>query len=540
MAFAVNKSCTDCLLQCCGSCNVLRDEILCRQLNLTQAKRMHLRDALLASLAKSPGTREFHLHVLVSSPRKHSSLYPFACPRPKTYLQDILVLLSEQSTPDAPRLFVSAIEASVYHIPSTSSAIVYVSKVDSTGQATAPSPTPILVRALVSYYASPATRPLSVDHVWVHLFARAQGQYLFPNSADFPGKRPLTDIKLCAWWKHQLSKVAEELDAQAVRTRLYYLLPGLGELEASCSLDRIYSSPSSASWVYGHPYSQTDLLLPGVSGRNTPYLGQIIPWFDDDPKARFMDEIAYTTEAEGVKSPERKRPRMDRAGLGPSDEGGEDNPDKKDTHSPKEEQTTKALKKVSVNEFWERMSFRQECIAGAVTGFFVMAISSTCSPSVPRSEPSPLAPQPGLVSPHLIKRVLTSLMNGHEFPSVERAAWSTKVLEESIKGLCDGLKPGPVTSVSVSGRRTPEPVEDSAPPQTPPPRLVGGKYPVVDASPNPFPEPIASLETYHSYIYSALSVSNPQLPRKTSTEGADDGKTKVTVLTVRKKKRAKP
>lgn len=518
-------------------------------MKLPRAKlRMHLRDTLLASLAKLAGTREFHLHVLVSSPRKHTNLYPFAFPRPKTYLQDILILLSEQATPDAPRLFVSAIEVFVYHIPSTSSAVVYVSKVDSTGQATAPSPTPTLVNALVLYYVNPATRPLSVDHVWVHLFARAQNQYLFPNSADFPGKRPLTDMKLCAWWKHQLSSVGEELHRQAgdtVRTRLYYLLPGMGELEASCSLERIYSASSSVSWVYGHPYSQTDVPLPGVSSRNasgTPHLGQIIPWFDDDPKARFIDEIAYTTEAEGVKSPERKRARVDRVAVKSSEEGVEDHADRKDTHSQKEEQTTKALKKVSVSEFWERMSFRQECIAGAVTGFFVMAVSSISSPSLPRSEPSPLAPQPGQVSPHLIKRVLTSLMNGHEFPSVERAAWSTKVLEESIKGLCDGLRPGPVVNVCTnsdnSGRRTPERSVTLGPPQTPPPRLVGGKHPIVDISPNPFPEPITSLETYHSYIYGALSVSNPELPRKTVAE--DDGKPKVTVLTVRRKKRAKP
>ncbi|KAL4073152.1 histone acetylation protein-domain-containing protein [Scleroderma yunnanense] len=510
---------------------------------------MHLRDALLASLAKLPGTREFHLHVLVSAPRKHSNLYPFSFPRPKTYLQDILVLLSEQSTPDAPRLFVSAIEAFVYHIPSTSSAVVYVSKVDSTGQATTPSPTPTLVRAFVGYYANPATRPPSVDHLWVHLFARAQSQYLFPNSAEFPGKRPLTDMKLCAWWKHQLSNVAEELNTQAgdtVRTRLYYLLPGLGELEASCSLDHIYTS-SSVSWVYGHPYSQTDIPLPGISGRNSggaPHLGQIIPWFDDDPKARFLDEIAYTTEAEGVRSPERKRPRMDRAAPRSSEEDREDLSDKKDTHGQKEEQTTRALRKVSVSEFWERMSFRQECIAGAVTGFFVMAVSSISSPSLSRSEPSPLAPQPGQVSPQLVKRVLTSLMTGHEFPSVERATWSTKILEESIKGLCDGLKTSPVANISTnsesSGRRTPEPVPGSVSPQTPPPRLTAGKRPIVNASPNPFPEPIASLETYNSYIYGSLSVSNPQLPRKTSAEGGGDGMSKVTVLTARKKKRAKP
>ncbi|KAI6030650.1 DUF1714 domain-containing protein [Pisolithus orientalis] len=497
---------------------------------------MHLRDALLASLANLPGSREFHLHVLVSSPRKHSNLYPFASqPRLRTYLQDILILLSEQANPDARRLFVSAIEASVYHIPSTSSAIVYVSKVDSTGQATAPSPTSTLVRAFLSYYTNPSTRPLPVDHLWVHLFARAQSQYLFPNSAEFPGKKPLTDVKLCAWWKRQLTGVAEELELSAkangtgtVSTRLYYLLPGLGELEASHSLENAYASSSSSSvtWIYGHPYSQTDVPLPGVSNRNTgtaaPHIGQIIPWFDDDPKARFIDDIAYTTEVDGVKSPERKRPRIiERSGSRVVDEEMQDKPkvvDKKDVHSQKEEQTTKVLRKVSVSEFWERMSFRQECISGAVTGFFVMAVLSNFPQATTRSEPSPLAPQPGQVAPQLIKRVLTSLMTGHEFPSVERAAWSTKVLEESIRGLCDGLKTLPVAiasgNVAGSGRTPPEPTLTCATtPQTPP--------------------PLTSLETYNAYIHGSLI-------RKTPVDGGDDGEVKVTVLTVRRKKRAKP
>ncbi|KAI5986787.1 histone acetylation protein-domain-containing protein [Pisolithus marmoratus] len=480
---------------------------------------------LLASLANLPGSREFHLHVLVSSPRKHSNLYPFASqPRPRTYLQDILILLSEQASPDARRLFVSAIEASVYHIPSTSSAIVYVSKVDSTGQATAPSPTSTLVRAFLSYYANPSTRPLSVDHLWVHLFARAQNQ-------------------LCAWWKRQFTSVAEELlNAETLSTRLYYMLPGLGELEASHLLGHTScTSASSVTWVYGHPYSQIDVPLPGVTA---PHIGQIIPWFDDDPKARFIDEIAYTTEADGVKSPERKRPRI-ASGLRVVEEEAQDKVvDKKDAHSQKEEQATKALRKVSVSEFWERMSFRQECIAGAITGFFVMAVSSGSPQAMARSEATPLAPQPGQVAPQLIKRVLTSLMTGHEFPTAERAAWSTKVLEESIRGLCDGLRTVSVANVGVhvagSDRSTPEPSLTCATPQTPPPRLVRLKHSVADASPNPFPEPVTSLETYNAFVYGSLAVNNPGLPRKTPAESGDDGKPKVTVLTVRRKKRVKP
>lgn len=85
---------------------------------------MSLRDALLASLADVPGTREFHIHVLVSSPRKRSDIYPYAIPRPKVYLQDILILLSEQPPLSASRVLTTAIEASFHNIPATSCGIL--------------------------------------------------------------------------------------------------------------------------------------------------------------------------------------------------------------------------------------------------------------------------------------------------------------------------------------------------------------------------------------------------------------------------------
>lgn len=69
--------------------------------------------------------------------------------------------------------------------------------------------------------------------------------------------------------------------------------------------------------------------------------------------------IAYTTDAEGIKSPERKRPRSSRRTNKVEHESVE-------SSSSGSEQTGKALRKVSLDEFWERMSFRQECIAGAV------------------------------------------------------------------------------------------------------------------------------------------------------------------------------
>ncbi|KZP33519.1 hypothetical protein FIBSPDRAFT_810818 [Athelia psychrophila] len=526
------------------------------------ATSSNLRDTLLASLSTLPGTRDLHLHVLVTSPRKHSGLFPFAQPRPRCYLQDVVVLLSEQPTPDAPRIFVCAIEACIYTIPASSCAVLYISKVDTTGQGLAPSPTASLVRAFLEFYADPKTRPFVADHLWIHLFARAQNQYLFPNSSEFEGKRPLSDVKLCAWWKRLYSEVAEKIQSRLKeeaggKIRLYYLLPGSTETEATYSLKFASSSnttpphPSSLPWSYGHPYSQSEIQLPCSvdNSEGCHNLGQFIPSFDDDPKSRFLDEIAYTTDADGIKSPVRKRPRKESDAIGEVEglvEG------KERQHTSDKPKPPGELTKVSPEEFWERMSFRQECIAGILTGFFIMAISCTPSKDVTRSEASPLAPQVGQVSAQMVKRVMTSLLTGVEFSTVERAIRGTGIVEDSIKGLCDGLQSPPdapnlaASTVIPSSSQlqksdrltTPEPEskpQSLAPPQTPPPRLKNGKRVVPDVSPNPFPEPVASLETYNSHIYGSIHIENASLPSK--PVAAETVAPKVTILAVRKKKK---
>ncbi|KAJ7794185.1 histone acetylation protein-domain-containing protein [Mycena olivaceomarginata] len=468
----------------------------------------NLRDYLLDGLRDIPGTREFHIHVLVSSPRKFQGLYPFAQPRPRAA--------------GSPRVFTTAIEACVYNVPTTSCAIFYVSKVDSTGQSTSPSPA-TLVRSLLTFYADPTTRPVSANHLWIHLFARAQSQYLFPNSADYSGKHPLSDVKLCAWWKRVF--------ANAV-IRLYYVLPGFSQLEAEYSMLRATIAPSTSD-------------APDVHKQQN--LGHFIPTFDDDPKSRFMDEIGCAAaDTEGIRSPPRKRART-AVQHGNAADVPKEAVAEKERQGGKEERILGELRRVSADEFWERMSFRQECVAGAVTGFFVAGFScpSSSQSDSGTSSPSPLAPLPGQVSCQLNKRVLSTLMTGLEFSTVERSIKATETLEESIRGLCEGLAPIPTPPRSTGNsrdfdRRTPEPEASGAllaPPSTPPRR---GKAYVPDVSPNPFPEPVTSLETYHSHIYGSICVSNAPLPVKTRSE-AETGPTEpaphVTVLAVRKKKK---
>lgn len=202
------------------------------------------------------------------------------------------------------------------------------------------------------------------------------------------------------------------------------------------------------------------------------------------------------------------------------------------------------LSKVRPDEFWERMSFRQECVAGAVTGFFSMGISvpEDCMPS-PR--PSPLAPQPGQVPRSMNRRILSSLLTGVEFSTLERARKATGVIEGTVRGLCEGLAPKlpPPKSKNQSAEVTQDLLVPPLP-QTPPRRTVG-LPPADDISPNPFDEPEATLDTYKAHIYGSTTVSNPPLPPKaasegTTTEGTSGGsgnQAKIHVLTVRKKKK---
>jgi regulator of Ty1 transposition protein 109 len=76
---------------------------------------------------------------------------------------------------------------------------------------------------------------------------------------------------------------------------------------------------------------------------------------------------------------------------------------------------------------------------------------------------------------------------------------------------------------------------------------VNGKRAIPEVSPNPFPEPVTSLETYYSHIYGSVYVNNPVPSSKAGDQdkperddaGKVESKPHVTVLAVRKKKKNK-
>jgi len=219
----------------------------------------------------------------------------------------------------------------------------------------------------------------------------------------------------------------------------------------------------------------------------------------------------------------------------------------KDKDKDEKERGLGELGRVSLAEFWERMAFRQECISGTVTGFFVMLVDA---PPLPQPQPhaqaqgqeaDPAAANPGEVSAQLAKRVLASLTSAHEFSSPARGARSTRILEASIRGLCEGLSSasGHANGKTDAGVAGGEEVLSAAAeePKTPPRRARELDLAAENASPGGMvAEPITSLETYYRYIYGERRVENA--PLGTGKGGAAGGEQEVRVLSVRRKKKA--
>lgn len=109
---------------------------------------------------------------------------------------------------------------------------------------------------------------------------------------------------------------------------------------------------------------------------------------------------------------------------------------------------------VSIEEFWERMGYRQECTLNAVTGFFVVdSTDSSASPTITATSPpaedfasTPLTAATetdatSTIPTAMLARISSSLQN-LDFATLERARENTRVLTESIKGLSVGLDEG--------------------------------------------------------------------------------------------------
>ncbi|CAO3663769.1 unnamed protein product [Rhizopus stolonifer] len=138
--------------------------------------------------------------------------------------------------------------------------IVYISKVDTMKQG-------VTGQVVQAYLAS-----LPASSVFV--FARAQPQYLFANSAKTKTKKVLGDRELVSWWLHQLNKASAKSG--------WWIVPGI-EDETSALLEigaRKRGWKAELPWHYGTSYSPQAKAM------------DVIPQFEDDAKSRFLKDHA--------------------------------------------------------------------------------------------------------------------------------------------------------------------------------------------------------------------------------------------------------
>lgn len=318
------------------------------------------------------------LTVLRSDPQRSHALFPHATTAKsvRVYHEDIFVVLSQPATSTGGNAStvpvpvpVVAIEAALYTAPATGTALLYISKVDTTGLLSAapspsPSPTRPLVAAFLSYFLSHP--PHHCPRVRIHVFARAQSQYLFPGSADNKAKKLLDDKALLRWWKRTLER-AVATTSSSTTFKLFYLIPGLAYLE---SLPYVPAT-GTLDWTYSHPYATlSSPLHPATDPPSSHPLVDHIPAFPDDPKSRFLHSLTSSSV-----SPSGTEGDYDDVFLSLASNSFTTG----QTPAQKVAETERAIERErrrlvegvpgGVDEWWERMAFRQECCAGQLVGF---------------------------------------------------------------------------------------------------------------------------------------------------------------------------
>lgn len=330
--------------------------------------------------------------------------------------------------------------------------------------------TRVITEAFLLHFASldhwrADSRLPRVRHLSLHILARAQGAYLFPSSNENKRKHILSDGGLIKWWRAVVTSVVCRVRRLPIEQRLdaepYYVVPGYDRLESHVLLpipptpdrERVHRvQPGSqlplgtealaeACWVYGHPYSRSGASLPGekplpplplhgphfggTEERNPSALppgdqivdrsaiATLLPHFPDDPKSRFISELARDAhehvgnplvstlplkrsalrEPEGSAAPSPKHLKdddtdADSSATPPPGSGavtprrrgkrgrsaapsGSPSPIKLTSAQRQLIKERNALDAITVDEFWQRMAFRQECCSGNAVGVFV-------------------------------------------------------------------------------------------------------------------------------------------------------------------------
>lgn len=327
--------------------------------------------ALLDKLANVlPKGYKFIVHHLSTPPTRTEALHsppPGALPD-RTYRESHLLSVSidtvakpphpsaSSSVPSSPltpggshdgtrQVLVLGLE--VFIFSTAWSTTIFVSKADSTGYLhllNLPQGTPSPIREISSVFVSylVETRRRNNVQTIVSLFARAQNQYLFPGSVENTKKHVLDDRGLIKWWCRVLDSVMEGQGTHEdaifrpsnntgdwEEKKAYLVVPGLDTYESRAFLPRTPSA--SSNWSLSHPLERISHFA-----REYDWVPPrcLVPKFPDDPKSRFRDELDFEAS---------KSAQYEEKGLWRSVQ--------------------------TMEQFWEMMTFRQECSGGHMTGF---------------------------------------------------------------------------------------------------------------------------------------------------------------------------
>ncbi|EEQ33910.1 hypothetical protein McanMca71_002892 [Microsporum canis] len=258
---------------------------------------------------------------------------------------------------DDNELLVFAIEVLVYTTDKLST--LFVSKADSTGYLSLLNHDPnspaaySLTRNVLSTFLYHLVRIYQKPDITLvlSLFARAQDQYLFPGSSENKGKHILDDRGLIKWWCRVIDPIMQSIEREsdhsqsrpptptspAQHVTAHLIVPGCDTFETRNFLperERAINNPGS-HWRLNYPLHQI-CSYPDAPPRC------LVPRFPDDPKARFLIDL--------------------------DDEITDENP----PHNLKNSGRWHSVK--TLDQFWEMMSYRQECSAGRLVGFLWMVV----------------------------------------------------------------------------------------------------------------------------------------------------------------------
>lgn len=307
-----------------------------------------LKDRLAAALSEGFQCR---VRYIRSPPRKCEPLFaPLPGDDPeKTRLSSHFLTASIDTKSQSPEtdssdILVLGIETLVYSTRSLTT--IFVSKADSTGYLPQQRPSP--AKAIITTFLKWLAERERVKHpnrkVVISLFARSQTQYLFPGSAENPGKHVLDDRQLIKWWARVLDPIStEEHEKGVVATdsesdcQGYITVPGYEAGELRQFMPPTNTQSTKRKWTPGNP------LIEIAETRGLPSDApprSVLPRFPDDPKARFMQDL------DGE--------------VGIADDT---------TTSPSKRKGGKWSTIRNLDRFWEAMEFRQECSSGRLVGF---------------------------------------------------------------------------------------------------------------------------------------------------------------------------